>query len=73
MQYANIAKKTRNTLWPAVKAPDYTAIEPAKKWCQEHPSNGKFYYHYTNTRWWFEKEEDALLFALRWSGVTYDK
>lgn len=36
------------------------------QWCRQHPSTGKFYRYYGNFNWWFEKSEDATLFALRW-------
>lgn len=61
-------KAIRRT-WPAVKSGVKqweTGI--AHRWCKEQESDGRFYWHYTNTRWWFEKEEDAMMFALKWGG-----
>ena len=35
-------------------------------WCRLQPSNGKFYYHYAGDHWWFQNEQDAIMFKLRW-------
>lgn len=46
-----------------------------KVWCQQYPSDGKFYYYcgYVElsvfgfpTIWFFEKKEDALYFKFKW-------
>lgn len=68
MKYHNKQKKYRLAEWAVAPAPPRVHMTSAKKWCQQHPSVGKFYYHYTNTRWWFEDKNDALHFALVWSG-----
>ena len=39
--------------------------EAACKWCEKHKSKGRFYN--ANDGWYFEKKNDALLFALKWS------
>ena len=66
MKFWTHDKKLRRT-WPAVKSNvEQWDISKAHLWCKNHDSDGRFYWHYTNTRWWFEKEEDAMMFALKW-------
>ena len=67
MKYWNKQKAERSN-WRTVTAPKIHNIHQAKLWCQRNGSNGRFYFHYTNTRWWFENEQDALAFSLTWSG-----
>ena len=67
MRWDNIPKKERREEWYVVAAPHRHNIAKAAHWCRERPGNGYFYNHYTNTRWWFSLEADALLFALTWS------
>jgi hypothetical protein len=38
-----------------------------RNWCQEHLSDGKFTFRWKTCSWYFEKEEDAVLFPLTWS------
>ena len=66
MKYLN-KKKIERTGWTTVNPPIRVLMATAKKWCQQHPSNKRFYFHYTNTRWWFEDKDDALHFTLMWS------
>jgi hypothetical protein len=61
-------KKIDRAGWYAIKAPTLANVKHAHEWCRMQESSGRFYRHYTNTRWWFEIEADAVLFALRWSG-----
>lgn len=61
MRFYNV-KKAERYGWTAVKAPK--DVQAAKNWCEYHKSNGRYYRHYTNTRWWFMYAEDALLFKL---------
>lgn len=71
MKFSNSEKMTRRTVWPHVKIPPNNwDIKEAHMWCRAQESDGKFYHHYTNTRWWFEKDEDAMMFALKWGGKT---
>ena len=42
------------------------SLSELKRWCQQQPSTGKFYYS-PYTGWWFEKREDASWFILKWS------
>lgn len=68
MNFHNEDKKLRR-LWPTAMAPaKHSTIKAAHAWCVLHPSKGRFYHHYTNTRWWFEDENDALMFTLKWGG-----
>lgn len=67
MFWCNRSRKERRSYWYAVTAPDRSRVSEAAAWCRQWPSTGKFYYHYTNTRWWFELESDAVMFSLRWS------
>ena len=66
MKFLN-KKKIERSCWVTVKSPKVTLMESAKLWCQQHPSDKRFYFHYTNTRWWFEDKDDALCFSLKWS------
>ncbi len=68
MQWDNIPKEERMAKWYVVAAPKRCDIYKAASWCRAHNSHGRFYNHYTNTRWWFDREEDALLFSLMWGG-----
>lgn len=72
MKWCNLEKETRRKDWFAIAiSPEqhwgYRDRLDAHAWCVKYPSDGKFYHHYTNTRWWFEKESDALMFALTWN------
>lgn len=64
MKWRNIPKKERRANWVTAEAPHDDRVKDAHKWCVDYESTGGFYYHYTNTRWWFEFEEDAIIFAL---------
>ena len=39
-------------------------------WCNNYPSNGRYLdnFRYNEITWYFEKEEDASMFALVWIG-----
>ena len=66
MKYHNKQKKYRLAEWTVAAAPSINLVNNAKHWCQQQSSDSKFYFHYTNTRWWFENKDDALHFALVW-------
>jgi hypothetical protein len=68
VKYHNKQKKFRLAEWAVAPPPNMFNVQEAKRWCQQHPSKCKFYFHYTNIRWWFEDKNDALHFALVWSG-----
>ena len=65
MKYWNKDKELR-LQWAYVPPPASHLIPVAKRWCQQQASTHRFYFHYTNTRWWFENEHDATLFSLTW-------
>jgi hypothetical protein len=70
MFWFNGDKSIRGSQWTVAIAPPRDLVDAAHKWCREQASDGNFYHHYTNTRWWFEKPEDAVFFAMRWNGVN---
>ena len=48
-----------------ILGPSLEKFDNAVEWCRAHKSDG----HYSTVRgiyWWFENEEDALLFTLKW-------
>lgn len=73
MKYWN-KKRGRNN-WIKIRGPavwmptifgaiwEKPAIWEAQVWCQQQPSTGKFYRD--GRTWEFEKEEDALVFRLK--------
>lgn len=67
MKYWNKQRDYRRLHWSTVPGPEIHRMNEAKLWCQRNPSPGKFYFHFTNTKWWFENKEDAVAFALAWS------
>lgn len=67
MKFWNKDKDVRRRCWIKVKGPDSYDIDRAKRWCQQQPSTGRFYVHYTNTGWWFEDQQDAVWFLLHWT------
>ena len=68
MNWTNKNKEVRRTQWHTAPAPwPLSKAREAAIWCRRHPSSGHFYNHYTNTRWWFENEGDAILFTIKWS------
>ena len=64
MKWTNKFKLIRRADWPVVSAPPMERVKEAHAWCAAQESTGYFYHHFTNTRWWFEHEQDAILFAL---------
>ena len=69
MIWCNKNKKIRRTEWFTAPPPPRERMREAGDWCRKLNvgPGSKFYYHYTNTRWWFEKAEDATMFALKFS------
>jgi hypothetical protein len=48
--------------------PDYIGFgSEIVVWCKKYPSDGQFFIRADNLSWYFEKEEDVVMFALRWS------
>jgi hypothetical protein len=68
MKFDSSATVERKHSWATALPPDIHLRRKAKAWCDNYGSIGRYYYHYTNTRWWFEKESDAVWFSLHWSG-----
>ena len=66
MQWTNQYRSEKRSKWFVAPPPTTKNIRDAAQWCKQQPG-GLFYYHFSNTRWWFQREEDALIFALKWS------
>ena len=59
----------RKTTWTKVKFSENNKAKRYEKmkWCRANGTiNGKYYWHYAGGFWWFENEDDATLFVLRW-------
>jgi len=60
-----------NKDWHIVEVPHTESLVEKVIWCKQHISDGRVYhwnfYDNPQTRcgWWFEKEEDAMMFALK--------
>ena len=67
MKYHNKQKRYRLSEWTQVSV-NTGALTFAKRWCQQHPSPGKFFVGPYTGEWWFEHAEDALAFKLAWEG-----
>lgn len=67
MKYSNGkgSRLVRMDTWFVVSPPPLGRFKEAHEWCKQNGSLEGFYHHYTNTRWWFESEDDALLFKLK--------
>lgn len=71
MKFTDKNRIERRTQWFTANPPQNNNIKKAKLWCDNynaHPVVTGYYKHFTNTRWWFENEQDAIMFALTWSG-----
>ena len=59
----------------------YDRLKPMREWCEQYPGMGLFYHEFrprgyggmrshikneTTGSYWFECQEDAVVFALRW-------
>lgn len=68
MKYWNKDKDVRQRCWISVnRTPGTSSNQEIKRWCQQQPSKGKFYFYYGSKNWWFEKSEDAVIFLMRWA------
>lgn len=71
MKYWNKDKEIRRRLWTRISFPrnlyHLGGYGELKRWCQQQSSDGKFYVYYGSDTWWFEREDDASWFVLRWS------
>jgi hypothetical protein len=80
MKFCNKKKEYRKT-WTIIDGPPFYLKEPAKQWCQQNPSNGRFYFgipifdysagnkelhRIENWPWYFENSQDALAFKIVW-------
>ena len=65
-------------LWRKITLPATVKIKVPFAWCAKHESKGRFYrrkrttyhsdgHHVLQSLWYFEFEEDAVLFALKFS------
>ena len=45
----------------------FITIEYLKGWCRKFESDGKFFYSWQTGLWYFEKEEDAIIFKLKFA------
>lgn len=60
-------KKIERSSWSKVVISSMDYEKERFLWCKRQSSNGRFYRYYMSFTWYFENEEDATLFALRWS------
>jgi hypothetical protein len=69
MKYWNKDKKIRQQHWHAIQRPNHNKWNYAsiKRELQLTESPGKFYLYYGSNTVWFEREQDAMIFMLRWS------
>lgn len=69
MKHWNKSKKARLQHWHRVgkgaRVYTSTGFDEIKKWCWDHPSNGRFYFG-PYSGWWFEHKKDAAWFILKW-------
>ncbi len=67
MKYWNKDKKTRDKHWYRVR---YSWSKKnyfeRKREIQLMPGGGKFYSYFGSDSVWFEREEDAVFFTLKW-------
>lgn len=66
MKYWNKDKRIRQEHWHRVDRgkSNYTTV---KRELQLHDSPGKFYLYYGSATIWFEREQDATWFVLKWA------
>jgi hypothetical protein len=61
------SKAPKSSLWAKARIA-FPELQPdIKRWCQQQPSKGKFYFYHASEYIWFEKPEDAVLFLMKWS------
>lgn len=78
-QELNFHKMPKFLTWHRVQFPEAdNDLFVKEKWCRAHPSKGRFYRRQNHqkppgapweryTDWYFENEDDALLFALKFT------
>lgn len=70
MKYWNKDKDIRKRCWTRIKMNTEVPRIPyaiMKRSLQNEPSQGKFYFYFASDYIWFEREQDALLFSLKYS------
>lgn len=69
MKYWNKDKEVRKQYWTRIHYEPFGKNNKydINRWCRQQPSTGKYYVYFGTNNWWFERSEDAVLFALRWS------
>lgn len=68
MKYWNKNKDVRLRCWVKVLIKSRNVRDhEIKRWCQQQPSNGRFYNYFGSNTWWFENPQDAMIFILKWS------
>ncbi len=53
--------------WVQMQVDVAAPVSEIKRWCQLQGSTGKFYTYFGADSWWFENEQDATMFLLKWS------
>ena len=68
MKYWNKDKNTRQKHWFRVELPQKKGWNyfQSKRELQLQDSPGKFYLYYGSNSVWFEREQDAMWFRLKW-------
>jgi hypothetical protein len=69
MKYWNKDKKVRQAHWHTVQMADHKGWNyyTVKRELQLLDSPAKFYFYYGSTTVWFEREQDAVWFTLKWA------
>jgi hypothetical protein len=67
MKYWNKDKRIRQHHWHRVERGNVLGYNETKRILQLHESPGRFYLYYGSRTIWFEREQDATWFLLRWA------
>lgn len=65
MKYWNKDKKIRQKHWYPVARKSALDYQELKRELQLHDSPGRFYLYFAGAYIWFEREQDAVFFALK--------
>ncbi len=65
MKYWNKRHEVQRRCWHRVIMQN-TFSNDAKVWCQQQASTGKFFGHVWSREVYFERDEDATFFLLKW-------
>jgi hypothetical protein len=71
MKYWNRNKRIRQEHWTRVERPmhkyrGFCRYSDIKRELQNYPGDGKFYMYFGSDAIWFEREEDAIMFVLKY-------